>query len=199
VALDAEEATVRDAESNWGNYMTDLMRTAFPDLPADIAVLNGGAIRVDDRFAGPIRWEHIARTFGFPTRVALVWLRGADVRETILENSVSGGTGEGRFLQVSGVRFTFDRTLPVGDRVTAVQTQTPSGWAPLDESRVYLVAVPDYLYGGGDNYHFKDRAIATVPPGPDVRLMVFDALAAAYAQGQAIAPAVEGRITEIRH
>ena len=72
-------------------------------------------------------------------------------------------------------------------------------WVPLDDERVYVVAVPDYLYGGGDGYHFKDRAVTTVPPGPDLRLMVFDALSAAYAEGRAIAPAVEGRINEIRH
>ncbi|MEW5929738.1 MAG: 5'-nucleotidase C-terminal domain-containing protein [Gemmatimonadota bacterium] len=196
--LNGTEETVRDAESSWGNYLTDVMRGAFPDVPADVAVLNGGAIRIDDTFEGPIRWEHLARTFGFPTRVGLVWLRGRDVRQLLLEQGVSGGRGEGRFLQVSGLRFTFDRSKRPGERVTKVEVRQGDGWAPLDDNRVYTVAVPDYIYGGGDGYHFKDRAIMTVPPGPDVRLMVFDALSAAYARGESIAPKVEGRITEIR-
>jgi 5'-nucleotidase len=197
--LDGTEETVRNAESSWGSWLADQMRTTFPDVRTDVAVLNGGAIRVDDAFTGEIRWEHLARTFGFPTRVGLVWLRGRDLRELVLERAVSGGRGEGRFLQVSGVRFTFDRRLPVGDRVTAVQVQEPGGsWAALDDARVYTVAVPDYLYGGGDGYTFKNAAIMTVPPGPDVRLAAFDALAAAYAQGRAIAPQVEGRITEVK-
>ncbi len=192
------EETVRDAESSWGNYLADVMRGAFPDVPADVAVLNGGAIRIDDTFEGPIRWEHLARTFGFPTRVGLVWLRGRDLKQFVLEQGVSGGRGEGRFLQVSGLRFTFDRSKRPGERVTKVETRQGDGWAPLDDNRVYTVAVPDYIYGGGDAYHFKDRAIMTIPPGPDVRLMVFDALSAAYARGESIAPKVEGRITEIR-
>lgn len=196
--LDGTEETVRDAESNWGNYLADVMRGAFADVPADVAVLNGGAIRIDDAFQGPIRWEHLARTFGFPTRVGLVWLRGRDLRQYVLEQGVSGGRGEGRFLQVSGLRFTFDRSKRPGERVTKVETRQGEGWAPLADDRVYVVAVPDYMYGGGDGYHFKDRAIMTVPPGPDLKLLAFDALSAAYARGESIGPMVEGRITEVR-
>ena len=194
--MDATEETVRNAESAWGNWLTDVMRTAYPTVPADVAVLNGGAIRIDDAIQGEIRWEHLARTFGFPTRVALVWLTGEDLRETVLEQSVSGGRGEGRFLQVSGLRFAFDRRLPVGDRVTSVEIRRGDAYVPLDEDAVYVVAVPDYLFGGGDGYHFHDRARLSVPPGPELKLMAFDALTAAYAAGRAIAPAVEGRITE---
>jgi 2',3'-cyclic-nucleotide 2'-phosphodiesterase (5'-nucleotidase family) len=198
VTLDGTEETVRDAESNWGNYLADLMRAAFPDVPADVAVLNGGAIRIDDNFSGPIRWEHLQRTFGFPTRVGLVWLRGKDLRERLLERSVSGGRGEGRFLQVSGIRFRFDRRKAPGQRVSGVQLRQGEGWVDLDETRVYVVAVPDYLYRGGDDYHFKDRALMTVPPGPDLKLLAFDALTASYGRGEPIAPRVEGRIIEER-
>jgi 5'-nucleotidase/UDP-sugar diphosphatase len=194
--MDATEEAVRNQESAWGDWLADVMRGAFPDIPADVAVLNGGAIRIDDAIEGDIRWEHLARTFGFPTRVGLVWLRGRDLRETVLERSVSGGRGEGRFLQVSGVRFTFDRDRPAGQRVTEVQIQRGAAWEPLDEARVYVVAVPDYLMGGGDAYTFHTRAVISVPPGPDIRLMAFDALTAAYALGEAISPRVEGRITE---
>lgn len=194
--MDASEEVVRNEESAWGDWLADQMRGAFPTVPADIAVLNGGAIRIDDVIEGEIRWEHLARTFGFPTRVALVWLRGRDLRETVLERSVSGGRGEGRFLQVSGLRFAYDRARPANQRVTGVEVRRGDAWEPLDDNRVYIVAVPDYMFGGGDGYHFHDRAILSVPPGPDLRLVAFDALSAAYANGQAIAPRVEGRIVE---
>jgi 5'-nucleotidase len=194
--MDASEEVVRNEESAWGNYLADVMRTAYPTVPADVAVLNGGAIRIDDAMTGDVRWEHLARTFGFPTRVALVWLTGRDLREHVLERGVGGGRGEGRFLQVSGLRFTFDRSRPVGRRVTAVEIRRGDAYEPLDEARVYVVAVPDYLFGGGDGYNFHNRAVLSVPPGPDLRLMAFDALAAAYARGEPIAPRVEGRITE---
>jgi hypothetical protein len=62
--------------------------------------------------------------------------------------------------------------------------------------RLYVVAVPDYLFGGGDGYTFRNRASLSVPPGPDLKLLVFDALSEAYARGEAIAPRVEGRIED---
>jgi 2',3'-cyclic-nucleotide 2'-phosphodiesterase (5'-nucleotidase family) len=194
---DASEEVVRNEESAWGNYLADVMRTAYPTVPADVGVLNGGAIRIDDVVAGEIRWEHLARTFGFPTRVALVWLTGRDLREQVLERGVSGGRGEGRFLQVSGLRFTFDRSRAPGQRVTSVEIRRGDAYEPLDDARVYVVAVPDYLFGGGDGYNFHNRAVLSLPPGADLRLLAFDALSAAYARGEAVAPQVEGRITEI--
>lgn len=196
--LDATEETVRNAESAWGNWLADRMRRAFPTQMADVAVLNGGSLRIDDVIRDSIRWEHVERTFGFPTSVGLVHLRGRDLRETVLEQSVSGGRGEGRFLQVSGLRFTFDRSRPVGDRVTRVDIQRDSTWAPLEEERVYTVAVPDYLFGNGDGYRFRDAATQAVPPGPSLKWLAVQALLDAYSRGQPISPRVEGRITEVR-
>lgn len=193
--MDATEETVRGSESAWGDWLADQMRTAFPTRPADIAVLNGGALRIDDVFGDTLRWEHLARTFGFPTRVALVTLRGRDVKG-MLENSVSGGRGEGRFLQVSGVKVTFDRSRPEGQRVLDVQVRRGTSYAPLAEDSTYVVAVPDYMYGGGDRYTFTQNAIEKVEPGPDLKLIAFDALTSLYARGQAIAPRVEGRLVD---
>lgn len=197
VPLDGLEESVRNRETNLGNYLTDLMRGAFPDVRADVAVLNGGALRLDDVVQGELRFEHLLRTFGFPTRVGLVWLRGRDLRQGVLEHAVSGGRGEGRFLQVSGLRFAFDRRRAAGDRVTRVEVRQGDAWTPLQDDAVYVVAVPDYLFGGGDGYGvFPERAVRAIPPGPDLKLLAFDAIADAYARGEALAPQVEGRIVE---
>ena len=195
--LDATEETVRNRESAWGDWLADRMRTAFPTIPTDAAVLNGGALRIDDVFSDTIRWEQLARSFGFPTRVGLAWLSGADVRG-VLEHAVSGGPGEGRFLQLSGLRVRFDRSRPEGERVREVRIQRGDGWAPLADDSTYVLAVPDYLLGGGDGYDFPRVAKRILPPGPELRLMAFDALASAYARGEAIAPTVEGRLVEER-
>lgn len=193
--LDASEETVRNRESTWGNWLADQMRTAFPSIRTDAAVLNGGAIRIDDVFTDTIRWEHLARTFGFPTRVGVVWLRGDKVRE-MLERSVSGGRGEGRFLQLSGLQARFDRSRPEGARIRELRVQRGEQWVPVEADSVYSVAVPDYLMGGGDGYTFHQSAERTLPPGPELRLIAFEALANAFARGQAIAPRVEGRLVE---
>ena len=85
------------------------------------------------------------------------------------------------------------------DRLHAArELLTELTWQPIDPLATYVVAVPDYNYGGGDGYTFRSKAIMTIPPGPDLKLMVFDALMAAYARGVAISPAIEGRIREIK-
>jgi len=196
--LEGLEDAVRTRESNWGDYLADQMRSAFGALRADIAILNGGTLRLDDNFIGPIRFEHLMRTFGFATRVAYVWLRGKDVREEILEHSVAGVPGEGRFVQVSGLKFEFDRRATPGQRVRSVKVQQGEEWQGLQDEQIYVVAVPDYLFEGGDGYNFKQKAVLTIPPGPELKLLTFEAISQSYSEGKSIAPTVEGRIVEIR-
>jgi 5'-nucleotidase len=197
--LEGLEDVVRTRESNWGNYLADQMRNAFGALRADIAVLNGGAIRIDDSFSGAIRFEHLWRTFGFTTRVGYVWLRGRDVRREILEHSVAAEPGDGRFLQVSGLKFEFDRSAAPGRRVGSVKVQQGEDWPDLKDDQIYIVAVPDYLLEGGDGYHFKEKAVMTIPHGPELKLLTFEAISQAFSRGENIAPTVEGRIVEIIH
>jgi 5'-nucleotidase len=196
--LEGLEEIVRTRESNWGSYLADQMRNAFGALRADIAVLNGGAIRIDDDFSGAIRFEHLWRTFGFATRVGYVWLRGKDVRQEILEHSVAAEPGDGRFLQVSGLKFEFDRHAAPGRRVRAVKVQQGEDWSALNDDQLYIVAVPDYLLEGGDGYNFKQKAVMTIPPGPELKLLTFEAISQAYTRGESISPAVEGRIVEMK-
>lgn len=196
--LEGLEEIVRTRESNWGSYLADQMRNAFGALRADIAVLNGGAIRIDDDFSGAIRFEHLWRTFGFATRVGYVWLRGKDVRQEILEHSVAAEPGDGRFLQVSGLKFEFDRHAVPGRRVRAVKVQQGEDWSALNDDHLYIVAVPDYLLEGGDGYNFKQKAVMIIPPGPELKLLAFEAISQSYTRGESISPAVEGRIVEIK-
>lgn len=192
------EDLVRTGESNWGNFLADQMRSAYGSMRADAAVINSGAIRIDDNFSGVIRFEHLWRTFGFPTRVGYVWLRGRDLRQEILEHSVAAEPGDGRFLQVSGLKFEFDRRQEPGKRVRNIKVQQDGAWGDCQDNQIYVVAVPDYLYEGGDGYNFKQKAIMSIPPGPELKLLAFEAISQAYSRGESIAPAVEGRIVEIK-
>jgi 2',3'-cyclic-nucleotide 2'-phosphodiesterase (5'-nucleotidase family) len=211
VCLDGTEETVRNKESNWGNYLVDLMRTAIPNLKADVAILNSGTIRIDDKVCGDIRFEHLLRTFAFPTNVAYVKVTGKYLEDRILEHAVSEKPGDGRFLQVSGIRFTFDRRRNGYDRVTDVKVQTDDGWKDLQKDRIYIVAIPGYLYGGGDGYFqdkvkefnsqlegFRKNRVDSVLPGPDLMYIAFRELTLALSKNEPVARQIEGRIVEIR-
>jgi hypothetical protein len=55
---------------------------------------------------------------------------------------------EGRFPQVSNIRFTFDPALPAGARVSNVSV----AGAPLDPDRKYTLATRGYMVRGRDGY-----------------------------------------------
>jgi 5'-nucleotidase len=82
-------------------------------------------------------------------------LSGADI-VAALENGVSrveASEGNGRFLQVSGLRFTWDGSRAVGRRILSVEVEdAPGDFESLDPDEVYTVVINDYLFAGGDDF-----------------------------------------------
>lgn len=84
---------------------------------------------------------------------------------TNLGDDVASGTPV-RGTQVSGVAFAFDGTLPAGERVVVDSVRVAS--EPLDEARVYRVAVKAYLADGKDGF---DCLLGVRLPAPDPRCL----------------------------
>jgi 2',3'-cyclic-nucleotide 2'-phosphodiesterase (5'-nucleotidase family) len=190
VPLDARNSTVRQQESNLGNFIADAMRAA---VQADLAITNGGGIRTNALFpAGRITRKDVFAWLPFGNIVVKVALPGAVVRQA-LENGVSQWEQvAGRFPQVSGLRYTFNPTRPVGSRVTEVRV----GEQPLNEAAVYTVATNDFMLRGGDGYSMLASGQVLVNPagGPLMVAVVIEAIQRA----RTISPRVEGRITLVR-
>ena len=173
VALDVREDTVREKESNFANYLTDIMRK---EMGTDIAFINGGAFRGDRIIPpGPLTLNDLYTVLLFENELRSIEITGRQLLEQ-LENGVSRvGEKDGRFPQVSGMKFTFDPDLPVGQRVTKVVI----GGEPLDLGKVYTMATIDFLLNRGfiDGYTLpKDKVtqggnlneiiIASIGKGP---------------------------------
>lgn len=157
--IEARDAVSRREESAIGMLVTDAMREG---TGADVAIINSGAIRLDDVIpAGAITNYTLESLFLFAdeTRVVTFTLTGARLRE-VLEHGVSAtSVGTGAFLQVSGVRFTYDPTAQSGGRITG-QLQRPDGTpiTPADSLSVSFVAYP--ACEGGDGYQIPEAAEA---------------------------------------
>ncbi|MDR7391903.1 MAG: bifunctional UDP-sugar hydrolase/5'-nucleotidase, partial [Armatimonadota bacterium] len=86
VPLDARNVTVRQQESNLGNFIADVMRAA---VGADVAITNGGGIRTNAMFpAGRITRKDVLAWLPFGNMVVKVAVTGAVIRQA-LENGVS--------------------------------------------------------------------------------------------------------------
>jgi 5'-nucleotidase len=189
VRLDAGSEASRTGETNVGDFITDAFRQA---MGSDVALINGGSIRADTIFEpGPLSRHDVQAILPFSTEVVKIAVTGATLRKA-LENGVSQsgpGTEPGRFPQVSGLRFSFDTSSPVGSRVKKI---TING-QPLDDKKTYTLATNVYLIGGGDGYDmFKGARQLTKQGESQIDADILRKAIAAAPDG--IAPQTDGRI-----
>ncbi|MCE2490928.1 MAG: bifunctional metallophosphatase/5'-nucleotidase, partial [Anaerolineae bacterium] len=159
VMLDGARSICRVEECNLGNLIADSVRE---ETGAQIAYMNGGGIR-SDIDAGEITMGEILTVQPFNNVTSTFDLKGSDVL-AMLENSVSRiqlneqgqvqrGGASGRFLQISGARFSIDPTQDVGSRIVSVEVLNDAGeFEALDPEAIYSVAGNNFVRGGGDGF-----------------------------------------------
>lgn len=159
VFLVGDRNVCRVEECNMGNLLTDAMRW---ETGAQIAILNGGSIR-GDIDVGEITLGEVLNVQPFNNTLATFEATGADIIAA-LENGVStiilNDAGQvaraganGRFPQVSGLRYSFDPTKEPGSRIVSVEVLGANGsYSPIDESAVYSVVTNIFVRMGGDGY-----------------------------------------------
>ena len=146
VPLDARFTTVRTRESNMGNFVCDLMRFHHK---TDCALMAAGTIRGDQIYPpGVLLLKDVMNCFPFEDPVVVIKIKGKAILEA-LENSVGTVPAlEGRFPQVSNIKFAYDSTLASGSRVMRVSI----GDKPLDTEKDYTMATRGYMGRGKDGY-----------------------------------------------
>ena len=189
VPLDARSAENRTQETNVGNLVADSFRRA---LTTDIGFLNGGSVRADTIITpGPLTMRDVLSILPFNNELEVIQVKGSVLREA-LENGVgrtAPGAEPGRFPQVSGMKYTFDASLPAGQRIKDV---TVAG-RPLDPERTYTLATTRYVGTGGDGYDM----FTNLPRVPRPKLIDSEALRRLVVATRTVAPRVEGRITRL--
>ena len=193
VHLDGEVDQVRLMETNLGNLVADMVRET---ASADIGFMNGGGIRRSVP-PGPITLGVAYEVLPFENTVVGLLLSGSQVLAA-LENGVAGyPLTAGRFLQVSGLSFTFDPSLPRGQRVKEVRVgtsaQDPVG-SPLDLGAVYRVAVTDFMALGGDGFTMLVDAPRYYGSTASGGMYLGELLHNYLPRVSPVAPVVEGRI-----
>ncbi|HET8784311.1 MAG TPA: 5'-nucleotidase C-terminal domain-containing protein, partial [Candidatus Limnocylindrales bacterium] len=143
------QTLVRDrrGESALGDLIADAQRAA---TGAHMAMTNAGGIRADLQ-AGPITFRDVFAVQPFQNTLIRMSLTGDQVRR-VLEAAVTGSVG-----QVSGVRFDFDPTRPVGERVRDAWLEDTGERLVEDgrvsaPDRVYTMTVNNFMATGGDDY-----------------------------------------------
>ncbi len=180
---------VRSEETAIGDLATDALRKR---AAADIAIINGGSIRAG-LAAGQVTRAAVRGAFPYDNTLHLVRLKGSVIIEAI-EHGLSTFTVEsdkGRFLQVSGMQFTFDPKQPVGRRVLRVEVLSGNQFEALDPARIYKVAFDSFLWGGGDDFTMLSRKAEAAE---DLGYPVRDIVEQFIADHSPVRARIEGRI-----
>ncbi|KAI0521949.1 Metallo-dependent phosphatase-like protein [Xylaria bambusicola] len=144
--LDARFRTVRLQESNIANFVCDIMLHYYS---GDCSLMASGTIRGDQVYPpGPILLKDIMSCFPFEDPVVVIRVLGKAIWDA-LENGVSQYPAlEGRFPQVSNIKFSFDATKPSGSRIVSASI----GGEPIDMGKKYVLVTRGYMARGKDGY-----------------------------------------------
>lgn len=154
--LDGRFASIRNYETNLGNFVTDIM---LASTHADLAILNSGTLRSDRIHSrGAFTMRDLFNILGYIDPIAVLNASGEQVWRA-LENGVSQWPKlEGRFPQVSGCSFVFDPSKPPTKRINPKDIII--GDEQLDLKKQYKLTTKEYLASGKDGYDvFKECEI----------------------------------------
>eukprot|EP01060_Flectonema_neradi_P005689 TRINITY_DN13813_c0_g1_i1.p1 TRINITY_DN13813_c0_g1~~TRINITY_DN13813_c0_g1_i1.p1 ORF type:complete len:988 (+),score=187.43 TRINITY_DN13813_c0_g1_i1:65-3028(+) len=150
------------AECELGTLLTQAMRVP---RQVDIAFANGGAIELGWE-AGDVKASMFPLAFPYKNTFCYFEATASELYR-ILEESVRYVATDGsynrtaavpgRFLQISGLRYSFNPSLNPGQRITAIDQQdSVTGiWSSIDMFKTYSVVTNNFLCAGGDDYDFQ--------------------------------------------
>ncbi|GEQ86734.1 hypothetical protein ULMS_22420 [Patiriisocius marinistellae] len=134
VPLDATDKTGRSTQSNLGAFFTEAMAKGF-DAPTELAFVNGGSFRLDDKLEGDVTSIDIFRVLPFGGNVQRVEMTGALLKEILSYGESRAGTGA--YLQ----RYNLSKSEN-GDWLALSK--------PIENTKIYTVALSDFLLKGFD-------------------------------------------------
>ena len=167
-------AGVRNAETGLGNLVADAMRFAGK---TDVAIQNGGGIRVNIATAGNVTTGDTFNILPFTNLVKRAPVMNATQLKDILEHSVSSasqnGAVNGKFAQISGMKVIYDTSktarssvvanVGTGNRIRRVVlddgTVLIDNGVVVNATRTFSFTTIDFTAAGGDNYPFAANGV----------------------------------------
>jgi 2',3'-cyclic-nucleotide 2'-phosphodiesterase / 3'-nucleotidase / 5'-nucleotidase len=193
----------RQQECLLGNLVADAMLWKANEAitgtqkPFDIAIQNGGGLRAPITSISVTVGE-VIETLPFGNALSTFEITGTHII-TALQNGLNrfGVSGNGRFPQVAGLRYSFIERNPANARVINVEVRNPNGtFSPIDPNKVYRVVTNDFMRKGGDDYFvFRDFAINPYDFGPALDEAVVDFIRSR--PNSTVTPVIDGRIKRL--
>lgn len=196
--VELEGRSCRFEECIFGNLIADAMFDFGRKFGVKVALMNGGGIRASIP-KGPVNLAQLQDVLPFEKTLVFLKLKGSVIRE-IIEHGVAfaedkNNDNTGRFLQVAGLKYSFDTKKPQGKRISDVYIVDPQTavYEPLSMTKMYSVVTNSYLANGGDNYAFFQKAQERWSVGVELK----ELLAKFMTNSRSQLPKREGRIINL--
>lgn len=152
------ERRVRSQETNMGDFVADAFRAV---LNTDVALVNGGSLR-NKISKGVFTYQDILTAFPFGNMSSAVEVTGQTILDALELSAMNLPDENGGFLQVSGMSYTIDATIPstveldahgsfVAVRGDRRIKDVIIGGKPLDPEKIYTVGGTTYVLKDGGN------------------------------------------------
>ncbi len=184
----------RVQECGMGNLVAEAQLDRVADQGVTISFANSGGLRASID-AGDITMGEVLTVLPFSNTLATFKISGAGVVAALEYGLSQIEDVAGRFPQVAGLKYSFDKTAEKGSRLVGdVLVKDGDNWVPIDPAAEYGVVTNNYVRGGGDGYDmFATDAIDAYDFGPPLEQVLADYIAK---QGGTYTPFTDGRITD---
>lgn len=188
---ETEKRMVRNRATNLGDLCADAYRyvlgngkTGAESGPADIAFVNGGGVRANID-AGDITFGEVITVHPFNNVGCVVEATGQEILDALEMGARVAPEENGGFLQVSGLTYTIDTSVPstvvVDDKKSFVKVagehrvkDVKVGADVIDPNKTYTLASHNYmLMDGGDGINmFRDNEVVVQPVLLDNQILI---------------------------
>ncbi|XP_077527213.1 protein 5NUC-like [Haemaphysalis longicornis] len=170
VLLEASDKVCRYRECNMANLMADSFfdyytnrKSSLPHAWSDVnaAIINGGTARESIRQNSNVTLRDLQRAMPIDNELVLMKMQGSQLQK-MFEHAVSNFTWwpdlDGKFLQVAGIRVTYDLRRKSGWRVVWLKILCANCSVPRYEdinfSKTYTIVTTSFIANGGDGFKF---------------------------------------------
>ncbi len=185
VTLTRTQLAAPYGESYLGNWITDAIRKS---ANCEVGFQNNGGIRVDVQ-KGNITIGTMNFIMPFDNTIVKLQMTKAQLKAVFETAFADNGKG----IQVSGLKVTYDSTKPSGNRVIDI---VRANGKSISDAEKLTTAVPDFLATGGDGFTPFIGA-GGADPKNDTHVLIRDAMIADAKANKGIVAKTTGRITNV--
>lgn len=176
--------TTTGAESQLGDFVTDIMKQSFEG--ADMALFTPNLLK-NHLPKGDIKVADVFNILPKDEDLVMIELSGSDLVKAFEQ----GATFANGLIQISGVKFKFDNTRFLYDRVVE---KTLANGDPIEENKTYKVVITESMRRGLDNYDSLANGKVLIYSSTSLRNLLINFIISEKKDGRCVDREVEGRI-----